>query len=74
MNNLHLFVALLLIGACSAGRVYPWGEPFITYPNKGLVSQIDVYFSLDTPLPAGNVIRIAFPFSTQITVASAVIF
>ncbi len=62
-TSVFLVLAYLSVMALG-GRIYPWGEPFITYPNKGLLTSMDIYFSLDNPLPTGNVIRISFPFST----------
>lgn len=55
---------LVFLTVVSGDRIFPWGDPYIKYPNKGLISTMQLFFSLETKLPAGHVMRIRFPFTT----------
>jgi hypothetical protein len=73
-RQIQLALLFTLLSVAFAGRVYPWGEPWISNPNKNYVKTIDLYFSLDNPLPSGHVIRVQFPFAQLLTFNSVRIF
>eukprot|EP01017_Pseudomicrothorax_dubius_P029560 TRINITY_DN35_c0_g1_i3.p1 TRINITY_DN35_c0_g1~~TRINITY_DN35_c0_g1_i3.p1 ORF type:complete len:2413 (-),score=644.06 TRINITY_DN35_c0_g1_i3:90-7328(-) len=66
MKNLYIVPIFLLFALASAGKIYPWGEPLIRNPNKDRISSISIFFTLESPLKAGNYLRITLPFANNV--------
>jgi hypothetical protein len=69
-----LAILMLVFTLAMGGRIFPWGEPFISFPNKGMISNIKLFFSLENPLPADGYLRVRFPFTTQIQPSSVYVY
>lgn len=75
IKSLRLLLLLAIFATVAlSGRIYPWGEPVFTYPNQGQITTADIFFSLESPLPAGHVLRVTFPFGSSPTISSFAVY